>query len=204
MADDDVRQLKQENARLRDEALAAKQAKGDAEPPITGGDWASQRARLMAMLEQEEGAGEPSAERVAERATVQKTIAATDRIVASKDQELAELRAVLEARGDAGDTEAAAQRDEILDADEMIAAERQRLAKLTAEWEGKLRAAELEFSIERAKLAREQVALRDRSLELQSSAAQATADAVDGGKPRRRWLAALGLHDEQDDAPKKK
>jgi chromosome segregation ATPase len=204
MAVDDVRQLKQENAKLRDQLAASSRSGGGAEPAALGSDWASQKARLMAMLAEEDETGELTEQREAERATVAKTIAATDRVIADKDKEIAELRTALEARGDAAqvDAEAAALRDEVLNADELIAAERQRLAQLNAEWEDKLRAAELEFSVERAKLAREQAALRDRMLELQSAHAQ-LGDAGDGGKPRRRWRAALGLQDESDEGPKK-
>lgn len=207
MAVDDVRQLKQENAQLRDKLAAG----GDTSPGAEGGsDWASQRARLMAMLQEEDDGGETSAERGAERATVEKTIAATDRVVANKDKEIADLRAELESRGAMSDDDsaAAALRDEVLDADEMIAAERERLAALTAEWEAKVRAAELEFSIERANLARAQAAIREQTIELNSKlplpAAGDAADPADAGKPRRRWLAALGLHDDADEPKKKK
>jgi hypothetical protein len=205
MAVDDVRQLKQENAQLRDK-LAAGGA--PAVPAAAGGsDWASQRARLMAMLEEEDDGGDVTPERIAERATVQKTMAATDRVVANKDQEIAELRAQLESRSvSRADASEAAKRDEVFDADAEISAERERLAALTAEWESKLRAAELEFSVERAKLAREQAALRDKTLELErgQSASGQGADPIDHSKPRRRWLSALGLHDEDSGDGKKK
>jgi hypothetical protein len=161
----------------------------------------------MAMLEEEEVQGSVSREREEERASVQKTIAATDRVVADKDREIAELRAALELHGpqSAAEIEAAREREQILDGDEVVAAERQRLAALKTEWEGKLRAAELEFSVERAKLAREQAALRERMFELQSASPPAGSHdgPIDVNKPRRRWLSALGLHDEADDAKKK-
>ena len=89
-------------------------------------------------------------------------------------------------------------REEVLSADELVAAERERLAKLQTEWEEKLRAAELEFSVERAKLAREQAALKERLFQLQKLEAQGAGLAAEGGdmKPRRRWLDALGLGDD--------
>ncbi len=209
LAVDDVRQLKQENAQLRDKLAAGGggSAGGIADDGGGGSDWAAQRARLMAMLEEEDGEGDVGAERTAERATVQKTIAATDRVVANKDQEIAELRAALESRpaATAADAEEQQRRDEILDADELVAAERQRLAALTVEWEEKLRAAELEFSVERAKLAREQAALREKTFDLEKSAPQTSGgEPVDVSKPRRRWLAALGLHEDDDEKKKKK
>lgn len=205
MAVDDVRQLKQENAQLRDKIAAG--GKGSADVPAAaavGGDWAAQRARLMAMLEEEDSSGKISPDRNAERATVSKTIAATDRVIANKDQEIAELRAALETHGTGtvADTQAAALRDEVLDADELIVAERQRLAQLSAEWEAKLRAAELEFSVERAKLARDQAALRERIFDLDSGPQPVVSnEVVDTSKPRRRWLSALGI---LEDDPKKK
>ncbi len=205
MAVDDVRQLKQENAQLRETLASAGASNERAIDAAEGGDWAAQRARLMAMLEQEEDAGDISAERAAERATVSKTIAATDRVIANRDQEILDLRAKLDANGgdDAAD-EGSAAREAVLDADEVVAAERQRLAKLTAEWEAKLRAAELEFSVERARLAREQAALREKMFEIESGTyAPADGDGADGTKPRRRWLSALGLHEEEQ-KPKKK
>lgn len=205
MAVDDVRQLKQENAKLREQlASAANGSSGGTAEDANGSDWAAQKARLMAMLAEEDDGGEISADRVTERATVTKTIAATDRVIANKDQEIAELRAALEMRGegDAACDAEAAERQQLFDADDVVAAERARLTKLTAEWEDKLRAAELEFSVERAKLAREQAAVRDRMLELQSGNAQFN-EVGEGGKPRRRWLAALGLHEDGDDAKKK-
>ncbi|HYO24978.1 MAG TPA: hypothetical protein VEQ85_08510, partial [Lacipirellulaceae bacterium] len=199
MAVDDLRQLKQENAILRERAETAPRGASSSETPA-GGDWASQRARLMALLEEEDESGEISAERVAERATVAKTMAATDRVIASKDEEIAELRTALQTRseGAAMDQQDAAARTALFDADEVIAAERRRIAQMSAEWEEKLRAAELEFSVQRAKLAREQAAVRERMLEIESAAHATASNPGEPGKPRRRWLAALGLNDEDD------
>jgi chromosome segregation ATPase len=206
MAVDDVRQLKQENTQLRDQLAKSKSA-GPAGPAAQGGsnDWATQRARLMAMLEQEDGEGPIDAARRKERATIEETIERTDRAIADKDRELAELRAeVVHTEGASCNLDR--EREQILSTDELVAAERERLAKLQTEWEDKMRAAELEFSVERAKLAREQAAVRERLFELQkleSIGAGAAAEAGDS-KPRRRWLAALGLGEEGDDGPKPK
>lgn len=203
MAVDDVRQLKHENADLREQL-----AKSKSTPTSSGGahagsnDWASQRARLMAMLEEEDGDGGISAERKKERASIQDAIAATDRAMAAKDRELAELRARANSTVDSAKAEESQKIEEILNAEPLVAAERERLAKLQAEWEDKLRAAELEFSVERAKLAREQAALRERLLEIQKQ--EPRHPTGDGDKhPRRRWLSALGLGDEQEE-PKPK
>jgi hypothetical protein len=91
----------------------------------------------------------------------------------------------------------------LIDADEIIAAERKRVAELEAQWEEKVRAAELEMSVERARLAREQAALKERMLELELGLPQTPP--ADGGdaRPRRRWLSALGLGDDADEGKKK-
>jgi chromosome segregation ATPase len=201
MAVDDVRQLKQENAQLRDKLQAASNSSPAAAPAGAGGDWAAQRARLMAMLEEEEHDGDVSGDRKKERASIESTISMTDAAVAAKEREIAELREKLNS-GPAPDEQDRA-RQELLDADEVIAAERMRIAELEAEWEQKVRAAELEISVERAKLAREQAALKERTLELELGLPQAIAENGDA-KPRRRWLSALGLGEEGEEGKKKK
>ena len=208
MAVDDVRQLKQENAQLRDQLAKAKPASAaGAATPGGSNDWAAQRARLMAMLDQEEGDGPLDAARKKERASIENAIETTDRVIADKEREIAELRAAHESQ-DRNDTAENAARgvEQVLNADELIAAERQRLAALQAEWEDKLRAAELEFAVERAKLAREQSALKERLFDLQKIESQAgpAADAVDHKLPRRRWLSALGLGEDGEEPTKPK
>lgn len=209
MAVDDVRQLKQENAQLRDRLAAASKAQPAAAASTGPMDWAAQRAKLMAMLEEEDQDGPPTGARKTERATIDGTIHATDRIVAEKDEEITKLRAALE--GQCGKTAAATvDRDsrameEILDRDDLIATERRRLAEMQAAWEDTARKAELEISLERAKLAREQAALRERAMELQMIQPMDPAPAEGSpAAPRRRWLAALGLGDDADEQKKKK
>ena len=77
---------------------------------------------------------------------------------------------------------------------------------MQAEWEEKHRAAELDFRLERAKLAREQSALKEKLFELQKHETQAAPPSEGGDQkhPRRRWLSALGLGEEGDDAAKGK
>ena len=208
MAVDDVRQLKQENSQLR-EQLAKAPAGGSGGAAAHGGsnDWAAQRARLMAMLEQEDGDGPLDAARKKERATIENTIETTDRILAEKEREVAQLQSARQSqdRSDRAD-DTARDVEHVLNADELIVAERRRLAELQAECEAKLRAAELEFSLERAKLAREQSALKERMFDLQKSESQAgpAAEPVDHKQPRRRWLSALGLGEEGEEPTKPK
>lgn len=208
MAVDDVRQLKQENAALRDQAAKAKSGGPAVAAPAGGAnDWAAQRARLVAMLEDEEGDGPIDAARRKERASIEEAIERTDRAMAEKNRELAELRTAHESQTAATASDRLqGDREEMLDADELVAAERKRLAALQTEWEQKLRSAELEFSVERAKLAREQSALKERLFDLQKVQAQSgpAAEPVDHKQPRRRWLSALGLGEEGDEPAKPK
>ena len=207
MAVDDVRQLKQENAQLRGQLAAASKS---AIPAAANGplDWAAQKAKLLASLEQEDSAGNIESGRRKERASIEGAMAITDRVVAEKEREIAELRAAI-ATLEGGADDARSQShdqavEQILSADELIAAERERLARLQEEWEEKHRAAELEFSVERAKLAREQAALKERLFDLQMATppSGASADGAEN-KPRRRWLTALGLGEEGDEPAKK-
>ncbi|MBA4106307.1 MAG: hypothetical protein C0485_11160 [Pirellula sp.] len=200
---DDLRKANQVNHEIRGQ-LATAQSSGGSMVSVGGSDWASQRARLMAMLEDEECEGVSDAVRKKERATIENTIAATDRALAEKERELTDLRA----NGAAavvlsGEQEDQRVRNAAVDADESIVAEREKLAKLQAEWESKLRAAELEVSLERAKLAREQAALKEKMFEFQKTDPQGILANDADGKPRRRWLAALGLGEEGEDAGNK-
>lgn len=196
LAVDDVRQLKQENARLQ-EQLAQAPTVDVAE--ATGGpmDWQALKAKLLAELAAEdEGAVRP--ERREERTTIQGTIAITDRVVAQKDEEIEKLRAQLEAKPTEQPPEETtrAVQEEILDRDQLIQAERERLEALQQEWKEKLRAAELEISVQRAKLAREEALLEQKRLQLQSAEPDPEAEETSPSKPRRRWLSALGLGDD--------
>ncbi len=197
---DDLRKANQVNHELRGQ-LATAQSSAGAVASSGGSDWASQRARLMAMLEDEDCDGVTDVARKKERATIEETIAATDRAMAEKERELAEARANGGAVS-AGHEEHHA-RLAAVDADEAIAAERKKLAQLQAEWEEKLRAAELEVSLERAKLAREQAALKEKMCEFQKADPQGILANDADGKPRRRWLAALGLGEEGEENGKK-
>lgn len=120
-----------------------------------------------------------------------------------RDQEIAELHNLLDRQsetrsdGTAIGTSAIA---EILDADELIAHERGKLQQLQAEWEEKFREGEIEASLERAKLSREwqEVSATKRELELQFEQVQREyrQTKAAGSSGSRRWLAKLGLADE--------
>jgi len=198
LAVDDVRQLKQENAQLRGQLESTSDTSDAAD--ADGSDWQAQRARLMAELDAEDQ-GSVTPERRRDIATIEGTISITDEVVAAKDKELAELRAALEATPAEANAETLedlkrAVREEIFADDELIQAERKRLEETQIEWQEKLRQAELEFSVERAKLAREQSELAGKVASLHEANQQESPE--EQGKPRRRWLSALGLSEDED------
>ena len=123
--------------------------------------------------------------------------------IENRDDQIAELRNLLdqqaETRSDGIAIGASAIAD-MLDSDELIAHERGKLQLLQAEWEEKFRAGEIEASLERAKLSRErqEVFAKKQELDLQSEQLQREYRQVSasGGGNSRRWLAKLGLADD--------
>ncbi len=204
MAVDDVRQLKQENADLRQKLETAQQGVTSlpAEEPQ---DWQSQKARLLASLEAEDQNGMAEGRRE-ERATIEGTISITDSVVAEKDQraahqerELQELRDQLVERPAAENLEELRQQitDEILGDDEAIQVEQARLQAQQQLLDDKLREAELEISVQRATLARDRATLEEKLANLPVPSVDEDEHADSTGKPRRRWLKALGIKDEE-------
>ena len=120
-----------------------------------------------------------------------------------RDDEIAELHNLLDQQAETrsnGTAIGASAIAEMLDADELIAHERGKLQRLQAEWEEKFRVGEIEASLERAKLSRErqEVSATQQELELQLEQLQQQyrqANAAGSGGSRR-WLAKLGLADE--------
>lgn len=195
MAVDDLRQLKQENAELRAAPSASP-------PPVDPGaplDWQAQKAQLLAMLDDEESDGIADEHRQADRVTVEGAISITDQVVADKEREIAELRAELEQRAAQRTAEEAklppTAAEQAADSDQVIQQQRQELEQLKLEWQEKLRTAELEISVERAKIARDQAELRSKLADFDGQLSESPEENA-SGKPRRRWLAALGLGDE--------
>jgi chromosome segregation ATPase len=194
LAVDDLRHLKQENAQLQDKLAHAPQAGHTSGPTSNQAmDWQSQKARLLAALESED-VEEQTIERRKELVTIEGTVSITDRVVAEKDREIAELRGQLADR--AFEVVEKPVEADFLDKDELIAAERAKLATLQKEWRDKLRTAELEMSVQRATLARKEAEI-EQKLQAMQEAQSNPAVSVDG-KPRRRWLSALGLREDED------
>lgn len=203
LAVDDVRQLKQENAELRQKLESSPGS------PVTPAgdepqDWQAQKARLMATLDAEDQGmiDEPRRE---ERAKIEGAISITDRVVAEKDAiiaerdaEIAELKSQLQSRPEGQDREALREEiaAEILNDDDAVKAEVDKLQQKQASLDAKLREAELDISLRRATLAREQAALEEKLALLPELEAIDEGSAPD--KPKRRWLSALGLKDEEE------
>lgn len=122
----------------------------------------------------------------------------TEDEVARRDQEIEELREIIQTQATARDGIAigAIGVAQILDADLIINAERQKLRDIQQEWESKLRQAEIDLSMERAKLARERVELEA----LRTQQVSQTASTAPGDKQQRRWLDFLGLKEEEPNA----
>lgn len=193
LAVEDLRHLKQENASLTEKLASASPSAQQTPAAGQAMDWQAQKARLLAALESED-ADDQSAERREELVTIEGTLQITDRVVAEKDLEIARLRDQLNERPVEGvEKEVEAN---ILDTDELIAAERAKLAALQSEWHEKLRAAELEISVQRAAIARKEAEI-EQKLQAVEAAQNDPAVGADG-KPRRRWLSALGLRDDDE------
>ncbi|HEV3024384.1 MAG TPA: hypothetical protein VGX76_18035, partial [Pirellulales bacterium] len=81
-----------------------------------------------------------------------------------------------------------------------VRTERERLRQLQLEWEEKLRQAEVDLSVERAKMARERAEIEEiqrRFNETQSQNDEQPIGAKDKKPQRGRWLARLGLKDDE-------
>lgn len=162
-----------------------------------GMDWEAQKRRLLAALEADDEATIDE-ERKSERLKIQDVIRQTDRLISERNEELAELREVLEQQTSSIGSVAvgAAAFGEMFGKDEIIQQERERLAFLENEWQEKLRAAEVEISLERANLARERARLEEwrRAKDEQPGSDRDTEGrSSDGKKPQKGWRAMLGL-----------
>lgn len=158
--------------------------------------WEEAKQRLLAQLESESEDGDASDEPVHYEAfggesdgevhgVAAEELAQRDAEIEQLKRELAELRQMNEAAS-------------TLDKDELIQQERQRLRLLQEEWQEKLRKAEIDISIERAKLARERTRLEEQLQTLQLDRPEGATDDPNGKAGKNRWLARLGLLEEQN------
>ncbi|HEX5442201.1 MAG TPA: hypothetical protein VFW87_00170 [Pirellulales bacterium] len=207
LAMDDLRDHKKRVAELEKQLAEAPRGAGLAAAPVAGEklDWEAQKRRMLAALEADNEDAEEDEDRQAERLKIQEVIAQTDAAIAAKNEEIAELRQLLEAQsGSIGSVAVgAAVFADILSKDEVVQSERERLHQLQQEWEEKLREAEIDLSVQRAKIARERAEIEERQRLLEEQRAQHNdaGDSSDGcktGRPQRgRWLARLGLKEEE-------
>lgn len=134
-----------------------------------------------------------------------------ERNVQERDDEIAELRVLLQQRCDLTDAAArqttgssdvvmgAAAIAGLVDADELVQQERARLQELKSQWEDKFRQAEIAASLERAKLSRERQEVARRTAELEDRLEDVRRQQRTESNPPvkgRRWLAELGLVQE--------
>ncbi len=161
--------------------------------------WEVEKGRILAALESETR-GDDAVE-VGARLQLEEIIATTDRLVADKDREVAELQSLLASQsGNLGAVAVgAAAVGDLLDQDTVVQQQRETLRRLQEQWMEKLRQAEIDISRERAQLARQRAELEEKTrvMETHRPAAESEAGggAAAGPSGRGRWLARLGLKD---------
>lgn len=160
--------------------------------------WEQRKEALMKQLDAETQSDEPcDPDKILE---IQSIIQKTDAEIHRRDQEIQDLRYLLEQQAIAqnGMAIGVAAVAEMIESDAMIIAERLRLQEMQQDWEKKQRQAEIEMSLERAKLARERLELQEKSRVFEADHPPETAEEKSATKERGRgrWLARLGLRDE--------
>jgi hypothetical protein len=203
LAVEDVRELKTRNAELS-EQLARAKANVAVGGDSGGMDWESQKRR---MLEQLDDFDQSDEKQKADKLTVEAAIKVTDQLVADKEQEIVELRRLLENQSqNVGEVAVgAAVIAQALDGDEIVRQERDNLKQLQASLREELRKAEVDCSLERAKIARERAELEERLRQYEAERAShgGVEPGVGGhekGKKaagKGKWLARLGLGDKE-------
>ncbi len=179
---------------------------GDDNPSGDGMDWESQKRRLLASLESDFDEDE---ETDSDRLAMEEVVSKTDEALADKDREIAEMHRLLEQQSaNVGNMAVgAAAVAEVLDQDEVIRQERDNLNALQEEWREKQRKAEVEISMERAKVTRDQANLKAKMQELEAALAKFPQASDEGSKKAPtggKWLAQLGLSDDDDEKKNKK
>ena len=201
MALGDIRELREENKKLKEELDKPRPRGEQSVAGMTAAtlSWEAQKQRMLASLD--EDFDEENAADAEERAKIEDVIKATESAVAEKNEEIAELKQLLEMQSENIEsvTVGAAAFGEMLDSDQIIQEERESLRKIKEELQEKLRRAEIDISVERAKIAREKVEL-DEKLRLLAQQHSAEGDSESGSADqnkasRGRWLARLGLND---------
>jgi hypothetical protein len=183
-------------------------------------DWEAEKRRILAAFEAETDPADvtqrleanfdasPQTRRV-EPSPVNVALQCSEQVIVQRDREIEELKQRLTARQRPADSEPgeAAGSDPLLDNDTAVLEERQRLQQLQEECRKKLCQAEVDLAVERARLARQRAELDERSRRPNTDAPSGPAKAA-GTDPaqrpvRRRWLAQLGISDD-DERPSKR
>jgi hypothetical protein len=205
MAMSDVRELKGKNAELSDQLAKAKASGGGAAADSGAMDWEAQKRRMLEQLDSD--GAEETEDQKKERLLMQEVLKKTDQAVAEKEQEIGELRRLLENQSkNVGEVAVGASAiAQALDSDEIIQQERENLKQMHAKLREELKKAEVDCSLERAKIAREKAELEERLRQWESERAanggvEPGVGGHDKGKKgagRGKWLARLGLGDKE-------
>ena len=141
-------------SRLQQQFVAARAsaAMSTGGAPLGRSSWEVEKGRILAALESETDSED--AVEVGARLQLEEIIATTDRLVADKDREVAELQSLLASQsGNFGDVAVgAAAVGQLLDQDTVVQQQRETLQRLQEQWMEKLRQAEIDISRERAQL----------------------------------------------------
>jgi len=204
-AQESIRDLERRNAALERAKSSAASAGGVDDQAM---DWESQKRRLLAALEADLDPNDEQDQ--ADKLTIEGTIQITDSMIQQRDREIAELKQLLDeqSRNVGSVSVGAAAFAAVLDQDDLIREHRDQTETIKKQWEEKLRAAEVELSIERAKIARERTELEEMRIEWEAerariakqgpAAAASDKDAAKRGSGGGRWLARLGLRDQEE------
>jgi len=208
MAVHDVRELKSKNNELQSELSRARKTSSGSQQHSDSAalGWEAQKQRLLQQLEDFDESDE---EQKVERLKIEQAIRVTDQTVAEKQQEIEELRQLLQNQSDNIGNVAvgAAAIASMLDSDELIRQERENVKGLQQELEEKLRKAEVDISVERAKLARERAEMEEKLQLLERERTQLAATYGENtdqssksakAPSRGRWLARLGIQGDEN------
>ena len=203
MAVEDVRQLKTEKEELEQKLAEQRQADQSRSGSADGLDWESVRSRLMESLEED---FDPNCEEEQqEKTTIEGTIRITDDIIAEKENEIVELKRLLENQSESiGEVAVGAGPvAELFDQDESIREERTPcraavgIGRQTAgNRTGALRTTS-KISRERTELEKKQQDLEELHAEIKDAAN--AIPTKDFASRKRRWLARLGLNKEGEE-----
>ena len=187
----EIRELKTKNDNLQQQVSQTAAVSHDISHAATADfDWEQQKLRLMQQLDSDLDASNADDKQV--KLSIESTIQITDQVIADKDRQITELKALLEEKSErSNESDSSA----ILDNDEQIREERERLSRLEEEWREKLKQAEIDISVERAKLARERSDVEEKLRTLEDSSRESTGSRT-AAKQSGRWLSRLGLKDD--------